>query len=233
MLQNTVERILRYMFKRRSAVKWRETGAGLAMVRQVAERHGGRAWATSSEGGGAEFYITAIWREKPPRGEKGGSMTLRPFNIVIAEDNEDDILLIREAFEEVNMVNRIAVVRDGEEAFGLFAWRGPFQRVLLPAWYCSTSICEKDRPRSTRRSRPETSVFAPLPIVMLTVSRATNKRRRTSSGPLNKARAPTFVNQSPSRDLSRSSESFRNVLVLGVKNSLCQEVTRACVADRG
>jgi hypothetical protein len=34
-------------------------------------------------------------------------MTMRPFDILIAEDNGDDILLIREAFEEVNMVNRI------------------------------------------------------------------------------------------------------------------------------
>ena len=40
-------------------------------------------------------------------------MTMRPFDILIAEDNEDDILLIREAFETVNMTNRVAVVRDG------------------------------------------------------------------------------------------------------------------------
>lgn len=34
------------------------TGAGLAIVRQVAERHGGRAWVAPREGGGSEFYIT-------------------------------------------------------------------------------------------------------------------------------------------------------------------------------
>lgn len=34
------------------------TGAGLAIVRQIAERHGGQAWVKNREGGGAEFIIT-------------------------------------------------------------------------------------------------------------------------------------------------------------------------------
>ena len=33
-------------------------------------------------------------------------MTLRPFDILIAEDNEDDILLIREAFETVKVLDK-------------------------------------------------------------------------------------------------------------------------------
>ena len=34
------------------------TGAGLAIVRQVAERHGGRAWVQPRAGGGSEFILT-------------------------------------------------------------------------------------------------------------------------------------------------------------------------------
>lgn len=34
------------------------TGAGLAIVRAVAERHGGRAWVQPRKGGGSEFIIT-------------------------------------------------------------------------------------------------------------------------------------------------------------------------------
>jgi signal transduction histidine kinase len=34
------------------------TGAGLAIVQQVAERHGGRAWVQPRAGGGSEFIIT-------------------------------------------------------------------------------------------------------------------------------------------------------------------------------
>ena len=34
------------------------TGAGLAIVQQVARRHGGRAWVRPRKGGGSEFIIT-------------------------------------------------------------------------------------------------------------------------------------------------------------------------------
>ena len=34
------------------------TGAGLTIVRQVAERHGGRAWVQPRDGGGSEFVMT-------------------------------------------------------------------------------------------------------------------------------------------------------------------------------
>lgn len=38
------------------------------------------------------------------------------IQILLIEDNEGDILLTKEAFEERNIVNKIDVVRDGEEA---------------------------------------------------------------------------------------------------------------------
>jgi signal transduction histidine kinase len=45
------------------------TGAGLAIVRQIAERHGGSAWVRPREGGGSEFVITF----GANRGQQGGS----------------------------------------------------------------------------------------------------------------------------------------------------------------
>ena len=97
-------------------------------------------------------------------------MTPRPFDILIAEDNEDDILLIREAFEEVNMVNRIAVVRDGEEALAYLRGEGAFKESLLPGMV----LLDINMPKKTGlevlsaiKAEPR---FRALPIVMLTVS---------------------------------------------------------------
>jgi CheY-like chemotaxis protein len=97
-------------------------------------------------------------------------MTMRPFDILIAEDNEDDVLLIREAFEEVNMVNRIAVVRDGEEALAYLRGEGTFQESPLPGMV----LLDINMPKKTGlevltdiKAEPR---FRALPIVMLTVS---------------------------------------------------------------
>jgi hypothetical protein len=46
------------LFQRAVGREVEGTGAGPGYVRQVAERHGGRAWVQSREGGGAEFMLT-------------------------------------------------------------------------------------------------------------------------------------------------------------------------------
>jgi len=51
------ERIFQ-MFQRGVGQEIEGAGAGLAIVRQVAEHHGGRAWVQAREGGGSEFFLT-------------------------------------------------------------------------------------------------------------------------------------------------------------------------------
>lgn len=46
------------LFQRAVGREVEGTGAGLAIVRQVAQRHGGWAWCEPREGGGSEFFIT-------------------------------------------------------------------------------------------------------------------------------------------------------------------------------
>lgn len=61
------ERIFQ-LFQRAVGREIEGTGAGLAIVRQVAERHGGRAWVQPREGGGSEFVLTF----GPGAHQKGG-----------------------------------------------------------------------------------------------------------------------------------------------------------------
>jgi PAS domain S-box-containing protein len=51
------ERIFQ-LFQRAVSRNIEGTGAGLAIVKRVAERHGGKAWVRPREGGGSEFIIT-------------------------------------------------------------------------------------------------------------------------------------------------------------------------------
>jgi K+-sensing histidine kinase KdpD len=51
------ERIFQ-LFQRAVGREVEGTGAGLAIVRQIAERHGGNAWVEPRQGGGSEFIIT-------------------------------------------------------------------------------------------------------------------------------------------------------------------------------
>jgi signal transduction histidine kinase len=64
------ERIFQ-LFQRAVGREIEGTGAGLAIVRQVAERHQGRAWVQPREGGGSEFIIT-FGGPAPGKGDENG-----------------------------------------------------------------------------------------------------------------------------------------------------------------
>ncbi len=45
---------------------------------------------------------------------------MKPIHILLIEDNEGDIVLTQEAFEESKLINKISVIRDGKEAIRFF-----------------------------------------------------------------------------------------------------------------
>lgn len=97
-------------------------------------------------------------------------MTTKPFDILIAEDNEDDILLIREAFEEVKMVNRMVVVRDGEEALAYLRGEAPYTESPFPGMVLLDINMPKKTGLEVLTEVKADPRFRALPVVMLTVS---------------------------------------------------------------
>ena len=49
-----------------------------------------------------------------------------PATILLAEDDENDVLIMRRAFKKANIVNPLSVVRDGEEAIQYLQGTGPY-----------------------------------------------------------------------------------------------------------
>src|SRR5579859_5083820 len=45
---------------------------------------------------------------------------MKPINILLIEDNEGDIVLTKEAFEESKLINKLRVIKDGKEAIRFF-----------------------------------------------------------------------------------------------------------------
>jgi len=93
--------------------------------------------------------------------------------ILLAEDREDDILLIKRAFKQGGIAHPIAVVRDGEEAIRYLSGEGRFSnREIYPVptlFLLDLTLPGTDGFEVMRwvRSRPE---FKDLPIVVLTQS---------------------------------------------------------------
>jgi CheY-like chemotaxis protein len=59
-------------------------------------------------------------------------MRLKPIHILLVEDNEGDILLTLDAFEESKVNTNISVVRNGKEALDFLFKRGDFSEAKRP-----------------------------------------------------------------------------------------------------
>ena len=58
--------------------------------------------------------------------------SMKTINILLVEDNEGDILLTTEAFENTKVMNQLNVVRDGKEAIAFLNKEGNYSDVCEP-----------------------------------------------------------------------------------------------------
>jgi CheY-like chemotaxis protein len=97
-------------------------------------------------------------------------MTVEPLEILLAEDNEDDIVLIRETLQGGRLVNLLKVVRDGEEAIAYLRGQGPYAGAKRPGLVLLDINMPKKNGLEVLAEIKSDPALKSLPVVMLTVS---------------------------------------------------------------
>ena len=94
----------------------------------------------------------------------------RRLDILLAEDNEDDVLMIREAFEDAALASVIEVVADGEQALRYLRREPPFEHAQLPGLVLLDINMPKKDGLEVLQEVKEDPELKHLPVVMLTTS---------------------------------------------------------------
>ncbi len=93
-------------------------------------------------------------------------------DILLAEDNDDDILLIRESFADAKIVNVLNVVRDGEEALAYLRREGEYKDAVMPGLLLLDINMPKKNGFEVLMEVKADAALRHLPVVMLTTSQS-------------------------------------------------------------
>ena len=96
----------------------------------------------------------------------------RSVEILLAEDNDDDILLIRESFADAKIVNVLNVVKDGEEALAYLRQEGKYKDAIMPGLLLLDINMPKKNGFEVLREIKADPALRHLPVVMLTTSQS-------------------------------------------------------------
>lgn len=100
------------------------------------------------------------------------STDMRLAEILLVEDNEGDIELTREAFEEAKFRNNLHIAEDGDEALDYLFKRNGYEDSIIP----DIILLDLNLPGTDGREVLETIKSEPLlkriPVIVLTSSRA-------------------------------------------------------------
>ena len=99
----------------------------------------------------------------------------QPITILMADDDPDDRMLTKEAWEENRLANRLDFVNDGEELMDYLYRRGKFAHLAnnpLPGLILLDLNMPKKDGREALREIKSNSKLKHIPIVVLTTSKA-------------------------------------------------------------
>lgn len=98
------------------------------------------------------------------------TLARRTLRILIADDNEDDIMLIRRAFASANVPVELSVVGDGADAIRFLKQESPFEHADRPHLVLlDINMPLKDGFEALAEAKADPSLNA-IPIIMMTTS---------------------------------------------------------------
>ncbi|MGN6196831.1 MAG: response regulator [Ginsengibacter sp.] len=95
---------------------------------------------------------------------------MRPIHILLVEDNEGDILLTKEAFENSNVSNQLSVVKDGQEAIYFLEKKGSYSNAGTPDFLLLDVNLPKRNGFEVLKFVKEDSNLKHIPVIMLSTS---------------------------------------------------------------
>jgi CheY-like chemotaxis protein len=93
-----------------------------------------------------------------------------PIHILLVEDNEGDILLIKEAFEDAKIVVKLSVVKDGKEAIDFMDQNGKYAEEALPDLLLLDVNLPKKNGHEVLKYIKGKDSLKKIPVIMLTTS---------------------------------------------------------------
>lgn len=95
---------------------------------------------------------------------------MKKMHILLVEDNEGDILLNTEAFEESKIPTQLSVVKNGEEALNFLFKRGKFETVERPDLVLLDINLPIKNGHEVLKEIKSNNETRTIPIIMLTTS---------------------------------------------------------------
>ena len=108
-----------------------------------------------------------------------GRASAKTAEILLIEDNRGDIRLIKEAFKEKKIINRVSVVEDGEAAMAFLYREGPYAGAVRPDLILLDLNLPKKDGREVLAEIKADEDLKRIPVVILTTSRAEEDILRT------------------------------------------------------
>ncbi|MEX2569085.1 MAG: response regulator [Cyclobacteriaceae bacterium] len=95
---------------------------------------------------------------------------MKSIHILLVEDNEGDIFLTTEALEESNIINKISVAKDGQEALDFVFRRKEYGNVSRPDLILLDVNLPKKSGHEVLKEIKNHPELRKIPVIMLTTS---------------------------------------------------------------